>query len=111
MIGDKLLQEPKTAKECQKILLDFKFSTWATSETDIINNAKRLVELNNEVYEKLHPDYFYIDTTKQIIAGSPINIHYDKNALCFEINGSEITDEEELNNIRDGLYSKNSPGE
>lgn len=60
-IGDKLLEMPQTINDADKILIDFRlgfnyYGNWNVQEVgnQHLLDAKRLVELNNEVYEKLH---------------------------------------------------------
>lgn len=55
MIGEKLLHEPKTDIDIKIIFNDFGLYLADEDEESNYKNAKRLVELNNEVYEKLHP--------------------------------------------------------
>jgi hypothetical protein len=55
MIGEKLLQEPKNFEDIVEIFTYFNMSLGGEGVDDE-DNAKRLVELNNEVYERLNRD-------------------------------------------------------
>lgn len=50
MMGDKRLEMPKTNEGCLDLLESFVFEIG----TNTRENTRRLVELNNEVYDKLH---------------------------------------------------------
>lgn len=54
MIGDKRMEEPKTESETMDILEHFQILHDPKDYTFNMINAKQLVELNNEVYEKMH---------------------------------------------------------
>jgi hypothetical protein len=55
MIGDKKLAEPLTVSDAISTLKSFGFNTTGlVADVVRIFNAKRLVELNNEVYERYH---------------------------------------------------------
>jgi hypothetical protein len=53
MFGDKRLEMPKDVDSCRIIMHNFNM-VWPDSTSDLMHNAKRLVELNNAVYDKLH---------------------------------------------------------
>ena len=55
MIGKSIIEMPKTVGDCIKIhrLFDIKRSPAGNAGNYIFNNARRLVELNNEVYHTL----------------------------------------------------------
>jgi len=52
MFGNKRLEMPKDVDSCRIIMHNFGL-VWPDSTTDLMHNAKRLVELNNEVYDRL----------------------------------------------------------
>ncbi len=69
MIGEKLLQKVNTGRECFEVfnLLNFPYS-YENGYTEVMQNqANRLVELNNEVYEKLHSRSFIQEKLSNII--------------------------------------------
>lgn len=53
MIGDKRMEEPKTESETMDILEHFQILHDPKDYTFNMINALQLVELNNEVYEKM----------------------------------------------------------
>ena len=53
MFGDKRLEMPKDVDSCRIIMHNFGL-VWPDSTSDLMHNVKRLIELNNEVYDKLH---------------------------------------------------------
>lgn len=57
MIGDKLLQEPQTMEDVIDLFEDFGFCYAGLSDYWKRKNSKRLVELNNEVYERYKAFY------------------------------------------------------
>jgi molybdate-binding protein len=54
MFGDKRLEMPETNEGCLDLLESFGFNI----VNDLAHNARRLIELNNEVYDKLHSREF-----------------------------------------------------
>lgn len=56
MIGDKRLEIPETVGECLKIHRDLglQCDCAGSAAEYLFDNAKRIVELNNEVYEKIN---------------------------------------------------------
>ena len=57
MIGDKRMEEPKTESETMDILEHFQILHDPKDYTFNMINALQLVELNNEVYEKINNCY------------------------------------------------------
>ena len=56
MIGDKRMEMPKTKEEALKTYKCFGLSNIGlVADTVQMDNARQLVHLNNEVYEKLNP--------------------------------------------------------
>jgi len=55
LIGDKRLEMPKDVDDARVIIHNF-YMVWPDSTKDLMHNAKRLVELNNEVYDKLQSE-------------------------------------------------------
>lgn len=53
-IGEKLLEIPKTIEDMLSIIKLFGFKRDSEYTSNTIDNARRLVQINNEVYEKLH---------------------------------------------------------
>jgi hypothetical protein len=53
MIGDKRLEMPKTVGDCSRIFKEFQLKNVHVADEAFFPNARRLVELNNEIYEKL----------------------------------------------------------
>lgn len=106
-MGNEYLHHPITVSEAKEIYIWFGLKPYGiVSDEDMIFNAKQLVVLNNQVFENLHPDYFYIDSAKLCIKGNPIHISYDKNAVCFEINGNPLLeDSKELTSLRNGEHN------
>ena len=54
MFGDKRLEIPKTVGDCSRIFKAFDLKNVHVSDEAFFPNARRLVELNNEVYDRLH---------------------------------------------------------
>jgi len=61
MIGEKLLKEPGTIDGAVKILMELGFAVSPKNYIDI-QHAKRLVQLNNEVYKRNKSIDYLLDT-------------------------------------------------
>jgi hypothetical protein len=86
MFGDKRLEMPKTGGDCSKIYEAFGFITAHILDDGFFPNAKRLVELNNEVYDRLHSkELAFADTGECPICGCTC----DEEGVCHMCNADE----------------------
>lgn len=69
MIGDKRLEMPKVGWDCKEIYNYFGLKGVRTMDDEFFPNARRLVELNNEIYDKLHDrQWLYLQQKEQFDA-------------------------------------------
>ena len=85
MFGDKRLEMPKDVDSCRIIIHNFNM-VWPDSTSDLMHNAKRLIELNNEVYDRLHSkELAFADTGECPICGCTC----DEEGVCHMCNADE----------------------
>jgi hypothetical protein len=73
LIGDKRLEMPNTVGDCSKIFKEFQLKNVHVSDEAFFPNARRLVELNNEIYGKLKSCVMRYKVTKSIPKEGPLD--------------------------------------